>query len=69
MNKRLPSLCCCLTADMEKKTKNGCLKAYFLEGFIDATVSRMNKILDEQDVYIQKLEKRLADLEQAVSNK
>jgi hypothetical protein len=51
---------------MEKKTKDGCLKAYFLQGFIGATVRRMNNILDERDAHIQKLEKRLADLELSI---
>jgi len=68
MSKRLVNLCCCLTADMEKRTKDGCYKAYFLEGFIGETVRRMNKILDDQDAYIEKLEKRIANLEKQVIN-
>lgn len=52
---------------MEKRTKDGCYKAYFLEGFIGETVRRMNKILDDQDAYIEKLEKRVAILEDLFS--
>lgn len=69
MNKRLVNLCCCLTADMEKRTKDGCYKAYFLEGFIGETVRRMNTILNEQDTYIEELERRIVALESQVKGK
>lgn len=68
MSKRLPNLCCCLTHHLAEKTKEGCYKAYFLEGFISATVSRMNRILDEQEAYIEKLEKRITIIENEKEN-
>lgn len=63
MNKRLPNLTCFLTSDLDKKDRDGCYKAYFLEGFISETARRMNKILEKQNVYIEKLEKRLNQME------
>ena len=67
MTGKLTNNCCSLSSSLYERSKEGCNKAYYLEGSLSALIPQIKHRLAEQDQYIEKLEKRMKNLEDLVT--